>query len=116
MRIFITLDYELYFGEKTGSAAKCIIEPTERLRKIADHYNIPLSFFVDCGYILKLDEFRKKYPVLDNDYKQIIAQLELLIKSGHDLQLHIHPHWEDSFFDGNQWKINTSRYKLSDFN
>ena len=31
MRIFITLDYELYFGDRTGSVEKCITGPTEML-------------------------------------------------------------------------------------
>jgi len=39
-----------------------------------------------------------------------------LSDTGHDIQLHIHPHWEDSFYDGNRWIIDVKRYKLADFN
>jgi hypothetical protein len=31
------------------------------------------------------------------------------------VQLHIHPHWEDSRFDGEKWNVDTTRYKLHDF-
>ncbi len=113
--IFITLDYEIYFGANHGTVEKCIIYPTEELTRVADKHHIKLVQFVDIGFILKLDEYRKRFPVLDKDYKAIIDQLKKLNKSGHDIQLHIHPHWEDSFYDGGKWIINVERYKLTDF-
>lgn len=116
MNIFITLDYEIYFGENTGSVEKCLLEPTKELSRIADKYNVKFCFFVDSGFLIKLDEYRKKYSVLDKDYQSVIAQIEQLSKAGHDIQLHIHPHWEDSYFNGERWIINTKRYKLTDFN
>ena len=115
MDIFITLDYEIYFGAKHGTVEKCIIYPTEELTKVADKHQVKLVQFVDIGFILKLNEYRKKFPVLDTDYKLIIEQLQRISKNGHDIQLHIHPHWEDSYYDGSKWIINVERYKLSDF-
>ncbi|MGK2860476.1 MAG: hypothetical protein ACSLE0_00965, partial [Chitinophagaceae bacterium] len=38
-----------------------------------------------------------------------------LADTGHGIELHVQPHWEDTFFDGKQWRMNTARYKLSDF-
>jgi hypothetical protein len=113
--IFITLDYELFFGKNSGTQEKSIIYPTNRLLAILDKYNIKASFFVDSGYLIQLDKYRKKYPVLENDYQQIVSQLTELNKNGHDIQLHIHPHWEDSYFDGKKWNIDTSRYRLHEF-
>jgi len=113
--IFITLDYELFFGSNSGTQEKSIIYPTNRLLEVLDNYNIKAIFFVDSGYIIKLNEYRKKYDVLENDYQKIIAQLKSLSNNGHDIQLHIHPHWEDSYFDGDKWKIDTSRYRLHNF-
>lgn len=115
MDIYITLDYEIYFGANHGTVEKCIINPTDELTRVADKHRIKLVQFVDIGFILKLDEYRKKFPVLEKDYKAIIEQLQRLNSTGHDIQLHIHPHWEDSFYDGNKWVINVTRYKLSDF-
>jgi hypothetical protein len=31
------------------------------------------------------------------------------------VQLHIHPHWEDSFYSEGAWQIDTRRYRLHDF-
>ena len=115
MNIYITLDYEIYFGAKHGTVEKCIIYPTDELTRVADKHQIKLVQFVDIGFVLKLGEFRKKFPVLDKDYKAIMGQLQKISNNGHDIQLHIHPHWEDSFYDGEKWNINIQRYKLTDF-
>lgn len=116
MNIYLSLDYEIYFGENHGTVEKCIIYPTSELIRIAEKYDVRFNFFVDCGFILKLDEFRKKFPQLEKDFKTVIEQVKYLSDTGHDMQLHIHPHWEDSYYDGGKWIINVKRYKLSDFN
>jgi len=115
MKIFITFDYELYFGTDTGSVSKCIIEPTDLLTKAADVAGVKFCHFVDIGFIIRLREEMKRFPHLRKDYDLIAHQLEGLQRTGHDLQLHIHPHWEDSFYDGNKWICKTDRYKLADF-
>lgn len=116
MNIFITFDYEIYFGENHGTVEKCIIFPTAELIRISEKCDVRFSFFVDSGFILKLDEFRKKYSELESDYKAITEQVAYLSATGHDIQLHIHPHWEDSYYNGEKWVIDIKRYKLSDFN
>lgn len=116
MNIYITLDYEIYFGENHGTVEKCILFPTSELIRIAEKHNVRFCFFVDCGFVLKLDEFRKKFPQLEKDYKAITEQIKYLYDTGHDIQLHIHPHWEDSYYNGERWIIDVKRYKLVDFN
>ena len=115
MNIYITLDYELFFGSESGSVDNCIIKPTEALLKIVKPYNIKFVFFVDIGYLVKLEEHKEQFPELQDDYLKITGQIRYLAKNGHGIELHIHPHWEDSYFDGNQWVFDTSRYKLADF-
>jgi len=116
MNIYFTFDYELFFGSNSGTVQNCIIKPTNELIKIANKYNVKFTFFVDSGFLIKLDEYRKKYPILEKDYQDIKEQLQYLDKTGHSIQLHIHPHWEDSYFDGKKWIIDTSRYRLHQFN
>jgi len=115
MNIFITLDYELFFGANSGTCEKSIISPTNRLLEILDKHNIKASFFVDSGYLNKLNEYRKKHDELEENYQQIITQIKNLSNDGHDIQLHIHPHWEDSYYDGSKWIIDTTRYRLHEF-
>lgn len=116
MNILITLDYELFFGSNTGTQDKSIIDPTNKLLNVLDKYNIKASFFVDTGYLIKLDEYRKKYDTLEKDYQTLIKQIKSLSSSGHDIQLHIHPHWEDSHYNGCKWVLDTTRYRLHEFN
>lgn len=115
MNIFLTLDYELFFGSNSGTQEKSIIYPTNRLLELLDKYGIKASFFIDSGYIIKLDEYRNKYEVLEKDYQNIITQIKDLSEDGHDIQLHIHPHWEDSYHDGAKWVIDTTRYRIHEF-
>lgn len=111
----LTLDYELFFGKNSGSINECIIDPTQRIIEILNKWDIKASFFVDAGYIERLDQERRLFPELERDYKLITDQILALYKEGHDIQLHIHPHWRDSYYGEKGWEINTSRYKLHDF-
>lgn len=115
MNIIISLDYELFFGSASGTIDKTIIIPSNELLKVVGSYDVKLSFFVDSGYILKLGEYKSRFSELKDDYKKIVDQISLLSATGHDVQLHIHPHWENSFYKDGKWVINTEQYKLSDF-
>jgi len=115
MKLFLTYDYELFFGKTTGTVEKCIIEPTNMLMQIANKHNIKMIFFIDVGYIKKLIEYKEIYPKIKKEYILIFKQIRELVEEGHDCQLHIHPHWEDCTHDGDNWKMNTERYKLVDF-
>lgn len=114
MQIHLTFDYELYFGANSGSTEHCLLKPTQHLMELSSDHNIPLIFYVDAGYLYQL----KKHLHIEhcaNDYQLVSDQLKELDAKGHEIALHIHPHWEDSVFENNQWKINAKRYKLANF-
>ena len=115
MKIFLTFDYELFFGKKSGTAEKCIIEPTQKLIEIAERHGVKITFFIDCGYLRALKKYSDSYPVLKKEYELVTNQIKLLVELGHACELHIHPHWEDSSYNGNEWLFDTRRYKLSNF-
>lgn len=110
MKSFLTLDYELFFGSKTGTPQKCLFEPTEALLQILRRYDITATFFVDVAYL----DRASKYSGCQRDVGDIIKHLEYLQSDGHELQLHIHPHWYYSEYDAGKWTIDVSKYKLSD--
>ncbi len=114
MKIYLTYDYELFFGDPTGTVENCIIKPTNFLRAIAQRTKAKMVFFIDVGYLKKMKEFIH-FPIVEREYKLVTDQIKNLVSEGHDCQLHIHPHWEDSYHDGKQWVMDVSRYKLVDF-
>ena len=115
MNIYVTLDYELFFGSKSGNIDDCIINPTKALLDIVNPYNIKLVVFVDAGYLVKLEENKQKYPNLQLDYSKITKQIKYLAENDHSIQLHVHPHWENTTYDGSKWVFDTSQYRLHDF-
>ncbi|RQO62341.1 hypothetical protein DBR47_03590 [Paucibacter sp. KBW04] len=115
MKTLLTLDYELFFGRNTGSVEACIIKPTNELLDIVRPLRAPLVFFVDVAYIAALRREMHKHAQLRKDHDLICRHVEMLANEGHEIQLHIHSHWEDCRWTGDGWDMNTQRYRLHDF-
>lgn len=113
--VMFSVDYELYFGISTGTVNRSMRTPTDALVEVLERHGARLSLFVDAGYLIRLRSASEHHPALVADYEAISSQLETLVRKGHDVQLHIHPHWEDCNFDGETWQLDISRYKLHDF-
>lgn len=111
MKHLITLDYELFFGSQAGSVDNCMLKPTKRLLEILDSYGIKATFFVDVGYLVRAQELQCD---LENALR-VEDQLKYLHEVGHDIQLHIHPHWHRTEWRNQQWQFDLSYYKLSDY-
>ena len=109
----IGIDYELFFGKQHGTAERCLIEPTNALTKILDRHGAKLTVFVDAGYLDRLS--KSNVASLERTRDTISAQLQSLVAGGHDVQLHIHPHWEDCHWQSDRWQMSTERYRLHDF-
>jgi len=116
INIYITFDYELFLGPKTGSVENCLLIPTDKLIYIAKKHNVHFVFFVDVLYIAKMREYIDIVPSLKSDYNKVMTQLKKLKKEGHDLQLHLHPQWYYSSYDvkSESWNMDFEHYKLSD--
>jgi peptidoglycan/xylan/chitin deacetylase (PgdA/CDA1 family) len=58
---------------------------------------------------------REQFPEVAREYEKVSSQLKRLVRLGHEVQLHIHPHWENSNWVGKQWVMNTSKFSLRQF-
>jgi len=111
-KLSITIDYELFFGKRSGSVKASIINPVNTLIKVFKKNNIKATFFIDTIFIIRLlneNEETKREANL------IISQLKTLVQNGHRLELHLHPHWLDAIYDLNerQWRFPTyKKYTL----
>ena len=114
MRIIISFDYELYFHE-SGSAEKCILNPTNALHELAKKHSVSFTYFVDIGYLIKLAEYAPIHENLQKDLEKLTTQIKQLKDDGQEIGLHIHPHWEDTVFENGKWKFDVTRYRLDHF-
>lgn len=116
MNVFLTFDYELFFGSNSGSVEKCLLEPTRKLLALSKKYDVKMTYFVDAGYLYTLEKLQEKHPRLQEEYRAVTEQLDEIIVTGNDIQLHIHPHWEHASYDEGKWHfLIQNNYKLSDF-
>lgn len=115
MNAILTLDYELFMSNKTGTPQKCLFEPMKALTKLLDKFHIKANIFVDAAYILRLQELQEKCQYSANDFDLVCQHIKSLSEQGHDIQLHFHPQWLYSTRgnDG-KWSMDFSHYKLSD--
>jgi len=108
--LLFSSDYELYFGENYLSEREVLIEPTEQVLKAFGEEGIPMNIFADVASV-----WRYRTLKIESDYVSLVEeQLRRAIRYGHDVQLHLHPHWMTSKFDGKKWLMDESRFKLSD--
>lgn len=113
LKIFLlTIDYEIFLGTITGTVKECMIEPTEKLLKILDNSNSKMTVFWDILHYYKLNELADKFPELQQDKQEIENQIIKIVKAGHDVQLHIHPHWLDAQYQNGKWIFQYNRFNL----
>lgn len=116
MNIYLTLDYELFLGVKTGTPENCLIRPMDELCKVADKHHFKIVIFVDATYLLRMRQLRGQFREVDRQYELVSNHVKSLAEQGHDVELHFHPQWLYSNWDeeSQQWKMDRDHYKLSD--
>jgi hypothetical protein len=115
MKVIFSFDHELFFGERSGSPEKCMIEPGKALAAVAGKHDARLCFFVDAGYLDALARMVKGNGTLGSQERMFRSSLDELAGQGHELLLHVHPHWEDTVWRDGEWRFNLARFALSRF-
>tara|TARA_Y100000996_G_scaffold244217_1_gene192060 strand:+ start:1540 stop:2670 length:1131 start_codon:yes stop_codon:yes gene_type:complete len=105
--ILYSADYEIFHGKNFFSEKDILIKPTDSLLKTCDSIDVPITLFCDTECI-------ERYNTLKiNDFPDIAeTQLQNAIRNGHDVQAHLHPHWENAIINDNSWKWEKSNYSL----
>jgi hypothetical protein len=114
MKIYLTLDYELYLGKKTGSVQNCLLQPSAALLSVLDKHNVKATFFVDAAYLLRMKQLKETNNCLQEDFLAVCNHVASIAAQGHSIQLHFHPQWLYSTHDGKKWDMDFAHYKLSD--
>jgi hypothetical protein len=112
--LIVSQDYELFFY-RSGSVDKCLFEPCDALLASAARYGYRITFYVDAGMLVRMAQEARRHAALASDFDRIRKHLASIAGAGHDIGLHVHPHWEDARFDGSAWDFQKTRYRLGDF-
>lgn len=118
MNLVITFDYELY-GDGSGNVFDQMITPTNKILEICDKEKIKTTIFFEVLEYIKLKEQWTLGNSMGYQRNPIIAiekQLQDAALKGHDIQLHIHPQWQQAIYESNTWKVDFDNWRLGDFN
>jgi hypothetical protein len=113
MRIVLmpTFDYEVYHGRNFSDDAQVLFRPTERLMRRANEVGIPFTLFAD---VCSMAAYRANG--LNGSVESFENQLRASVTLGHDVQLHVHPHWLSASLDGSEWHLLEPKMTLADLN
>ncbi|EKE26444.1 MAG: hypothetical protein ACD_4C00288G0002 [uncultured bacterium (gcode 4)] len=110
LNLCLTFDYELFFNETSYSEEEVLIKTTCDILGILDKNNVKGTFFADVSSILRYKELKiDEFPDLAE------KQLKQILCDGHDVQLHIHPHWYTSNIIDGKWNFGNENYRIHSF-
>lgn len=111
-RVILSYDYELFFGVRSGTIDNTLIEPTNRLLDAMEDVGFSGNFFVDYLMMKYLKKENTERTL--SDYDKVENQLKDMVRRGHRIELHLHPHWLDAKYNGDgTWNFDDySHYSL----
>ncbi len=112
LKIIFTLDYEIH-GNGDGSPYSLIIEPTYRLLRLFDQFGAKLTIMADVAEILAFKRYLEIYGKDDYYFTDIVEQLKNAVRTGHDVQLHVHSSYSRATHENKRWKQDWSEYNLA---
>lgn len=112
--LLLTLDYEGP-GEGDGNIMTDVIEPTGRLMRICEGHGAKLTLFFEVGEYWAFCQAQAKGQLQHLAFDpgaEMRRQIQLAVKCGHDVQLHLHPQWLGFQVKGGAWKLDMSKVRL----
>lgn len=113
--LILTLDYELY-GDGSGSVFDTMIYPTDDFLKVCKKHGIKSTIFFEVMEYLRMKEeweSGNSMGYTQNPVEAIASQMQQAHLEGHDIQLHIHPHWINAVFTDGKWHPDHRYWKLT---
>ncbi len=111
--ICVTLDYELFMGENHLSEDEVLITPTNSLLATLDKAGVKATFFADVCFPLsfKNSDYKNQQFIYDME-----GQMRDIVMRGHDVQLHIHPHWYHAkYYDNGNVEFDPKYYRVHNY-
>jgi len=113
-KVLFTSDYEIH-GSGMGSPKDLVVDPTTRMLDQLDRHGGRLTIMADIGEISKFKEYAERTGNDRFHWSAIARQLQRAVKTGHDVQLHIHSSYFNASWDEAKgcWKQDYSEYDLA---
>jgi hypothetical protein len=113
-KVLFTSDYEIH-GSGMGSPRELVVEPTTRMLDQFDRYGAKLTIMADIGEILRFREYAEKTGVDRFHHGEIAEQLRRAVRTGHDVQLHVHSSYFNATWDEatSSWQQDWKEYDLA---
>src|ERR1051326_5251194 len=97
-------DWELS-GNGSGDIRQLQFEPMRRLSSIYNRLGIRGSFNAE---VMQQITFRQ-HQAPDNELKRLADEWDEIVREtfrqGHDIQLHVHPQWDNAEYQNGRWKL-----------
>lgn len=103
----LTFDYELFLGKNHLTEKEILFDPAEKLAGMLSAEAVPATFFADICSVIQYE----KMGITDY-VTEFEKQLQELYGAGHDVQLHIHPHWLKSVCTNGEWNYTYENYRI----
>lgn len=113
-KVLFTSDYEIH-GSGMGSPHALVVEPTDRMLDQLDRHGAKLTIMADAGELLKFKEWSETHSFDRFDWGAITDQLRRAVRTGHDVQLHVHSSYFNARWDeeASRWMQDWSEYDLT---
>jgi hypothetical protein len=112
--LVLSQDYELFF-HKSGSIENCLLRPTEALATFAREKGFCITFYVDAGMLVSMRNHAGQSRQVSAMRDQICRNIEGLVADGHEIGLHVHPHWNSTRWSREGWDFSNTRYSPQQF-
>ena len=109
-KLLLTVDYEIW-GNGTGSFVDLVYQPTSKMLDICDLYDAKLTIFAEMGHYWAMKRYSNLFK---NEISLFETQLKNAISRGHDVQLHLHPQWNEASYENNKWRLDYNKWACSE--
>lgn len=113
-KVLFTSDYEIH-GSGMGSPKDLVVDPTTRMLDQLDRYGGKLTIMADIGEILRFKDYAERTGDDRFHWGGIARQMQRAVRTGHDVQLHIHSSYFNATWDEAKgvWRQDYAEYDLA---
>jgi hypothetical protein len=115
LHVIITCDYELP-AEGRGNVSREMTIPTSQLLEVCDLYSAKLTIFAELAELWAFEDVTNSGYAIHTGFEAgpaIREQLKEVVSRGHDVQLHLHPHWLGARWNSGKWDLRYEHYRLT---